>query len=168
VACPVGGTLTSVETSQLTQFLSQGGHVLLLHPGKLLPTLFPDQVKSYQAKEGEIVTMHIPESPVFSGMEPLDISWFDRGGRQLPIACTGVYQLARRTEVVGLADQCDLNGYLGDLSNITKISGTPLVEIHYGKGLLLSSELNLESGLVDPISKRLLTNFIQYLLPKHS
>ena len=51
--------------------------------------IYPDEIKGFKAKEGEIVTMHVPESPVFAGIEPLDLAWFERGGRKLPIACTG-------------------------------------------------------------------------------
>src|SRR5258706_9681565 len=59
-----GVTLTPVETRQLLEFVTQGGRVLMLHPGRSLIGLFPEQVASFKAKEGEIVTLHIPESPV--------------------------------------------------------------------------------------------------------
>ena len=159
-----GVALTPLEISRLRDFISQGGRALMLHPGNLLVNLFPSQVKSYKAKEGEIVTMHVPESPVFSGIEPLDIAWFDRGGRHLPIACIGVYQIvAGREDTTALADQCDIHAYLKNTSDITKYSGSPLVEIKIGKGRLLASELNFESGKNDPISRRLLTNIIGHL-----
>ena len=159
-----GVTLTPSEANQIKEFISRGGHVLMLHPGSLLANLFPSQVKSYKAKEGEIVTMHVPESPVFSEIEPLDIAWFDRGERRLPIACTGVYQIiAARKDTTALADQCDIHAYLKNLSEITKYSSAPLVEIRIGKGRLLASELNFESGKNDPISRRLLNNSIRYV-----
>jgi hypothetical protein len=157
-------TLTSSETDQLKNFVSQGGHLLMLHPGKLLADIFPDQIKSYKAKEGEIVTMHVPESPVFSGIEPLDMAWFDRGDRRLPLACTGVYQaVSGRDDTTALADQCDIHAYLKTTSEITRYTGNPLVEIQIGKGRLLASELNLESAKNDPIARRLLMNMIGYL-----
>lgn len=168
VIAPLDDTaLTPSETSQLKSFVSGGGRVLMLHPKKSLASLFPDQVKSYKAKNGEIVSMHIPESPVFSGIEPLDIAWFGRGQRQLPIACTGVYQIAEgRKDISALADQCDLHGYLNSPSLVQKYGGTPLVEIRIGKGCLLASELNFESAANDPIAKRLLSNIINYPAPK--
>jgi beta-galactosidase len=156
--------LTSLEIDQLKNFVSQGGRILMLHPGKQLTDLFSDQVKSYKAKEGEIVTMHVPESPVFSGIEPLDIAWFDRGDRRLPLACTGVYQtVAGRHDTIILADQCDIHAYLKNTSEITRYNGTPLVEMQIGKGRLLASELNLEAGKNDPVACRLLINMIGYL-----
>ena len=135
----------------------------MLHPERSLANLFPDRIKRYKAKDGEIVTMHVPESPVFSGIEPLDIAWFDRGGRRLPIACTGIYQIVGGKGVQPLADQCDVHGYLTDQSDIQNYEGTPLVELCIGKGCLIASEINFESAASDPISKRLLSNTIRYL-----
>jgi hypothetical protein len=158
--------LTESQASQLKDFVFQGGQVLMVHPGKALATLFPEQIGGYQAKAGEIVTMHVPESPVFSEIEPLDLAWFERGGRQLPIACSGVYQVATdRKDVTALASQLDLHGYLKQTSQISRIGGAPLVEIRIGRGRLLASELCLESGNDDPIARRLLSNIIRYLEP---
>ena len=136
----------------------------MIHPHRSLASLFPDLIKSYKSKEGEIVTMHVRESPVFSGIEPLDIAWFSRGGRSLPIACSGVYQIAESgPNVSALADQCDFHGYLSNPTQVQNFAGTPLVEIHIGKGRLVASELNFESAKNDPISRRLLSNIINYL-----
>jgi beta-galactosidase len=163
----VGGldraTLTPTEANQLKMFASQGGRILMLHPGRALAGIFPGMVK-YRPDEGEIVAMHVPESSVFSGIEPLDIAWFDRGQRRLPIACSGVYQIAAgHDDTTALADQCDFHGYLKDPSEITKYSGTPLVEIHYGNGCLIASEMNFESDASDPIARRILSNILGYL-----
>ena len=158
-----GVSLTDSEMNQLREYLSHGGHVLMLHPGDWLVKIFPDQVKAFTAKEGEIVTMHMPESAVFSGIDPLDIAWFERGDRQLPIACTGVYQTAALHKgITILACQCDVHGYLNKTSDVAKISGTPLLEIQWGKGRLLASELCFESGESDPIARRLLYNAILF------
>jgi hypothetical protein len=160
-----GVKLEPSEIDQLKEFVSQGGQVLMLHPENSLASFFPDQVKSYKAKAGEIVTMHIPESPVFSEIEPQDIAWFDRGGRRVPIACTGVYQIVEgNKDIMALADQCDVHGYLTNPSEVERYSGTPLVEIRIGRGRLLASELNFESASIDPISKRLLSNILNYLV----
>ena len=159
-----GRTLTTSEMAQLHAFISGGANVLMLHPGNALGSLFPDQVKGFKAKEGEIATMHVPESPVFSEIEPLDLAWFERVRRQLPIACTGVFQtVSARDDVTALAWQCDIHGYLKKTSEVTRISGAPLVEIRSGRGRLLASELYLEAGKDDPIARRLLTNAIHYL-----
>ena len=160
-------SMTAGEMNQLREFVSSGGHVLMLHPDAALVSLFPERVTQFRAKEGEIVTMHVPESPVFSGIEPLDLAWFERGERQLPIACAGIYHILNDDgDTVALAQQCDIHGYLKSTSAITKISGTPLVEIRIGAGRLLASEMECESGKTDPVAQRLLSNMIQYMSPR--
>ncbi|HEY1791220.1 MAG TPA: glycoside hydrolase family 2 TIM barrel-domain containing protein [Verrucomicrobiae bacterium] len=159
-----GITLKSSDAAALKAFVANGGRVLMLHPGNSLSGLFPGLVTHYKSKDGEIVTMHVPESPVFSGIEPLDLAWFDRRDRRLPIACSGVYQISDgQNDITALADQCDAHGYLSNPSQIEKFAGSPLVEIRIGKGRLVASELNFESAGTDPISKRLLSNIINYL-----
>ncbi|MGH7979796.1 MAG: hypothetical protein ACREE6_10510 [Limisphaerales bacterium] len=135
------------EVGKLRQFVSQGGRVLMLHPGVILAKLFPDQVKSFTAKKGEIATIHVPESAVFSGIKPLDLAWFERGEGQLPIACTGVYQIAAaREDTMALACQCDFHGSLQNPTDVEKISGAPLAEIRLGN-MLRVQELNGASNL---------------------
>jgi len=159
-----GVTLMPSQMKQLQEFVSQGGRVLMIHPGDSLAELFPSQIKAFVPKQGEIVTMCIPESPVFSEIEPLDLAWFERGGRQLPLACTGVYQIApANKDAIALACQCDLHGYLRKSTDVTKIGGAPLLEIQSGRGRLLASELCFESGKNDPIAQRLLMNCLYYL-----
>jgi hypothetical protein len=161
--------LTATEENQLRDFVSRGGRVLMMHPGAALPALYPDQVGSFTAKDGEIATMHVPESPVFSEIQPLDLAWFPRSGRQLPLACTGVFGItASRADVTGLAWQCDIHGYLKRTSEITNYSGHPLVEIQSGQGRLLASELNLEAAKTDPIACRILMNSLHYLATRNA
>jgi hypothetical protein len=150
-------------TDKLKAFIAQGGNVLLLHPGSSLARLFPGRMKTFTKKDGEIVTMQVPESPVFAGIEPLDLAWFERGGGQLPVACTGVYQINADENATALAGQLDIHAYLQETSDISAMGGTPLVELRLGKGRVLASEMNLESGQDDPIARRLLVNIISYL-----
>ena len=152
------------RAEELKAFVAAGGRVLLLQARGTLPQLFPDLVKRYVPKDGEIVTMHIPESPVFSGIEPLDLAWFERRNREVPIACSGVYQIdSTRSAITPLADQCDIHAYLKRPSEITNYSGSPLVEIKLGKGTVIASEMNFDAGQDDPIAQRLSSNVIRYL-----
>jgi len=168
IVAPNGAALSPSDANDLKQFVFRGGHVLMIHPENSLVDLFPGLVKGYKPKVGEIVTMHIPESPVFSGIEPLDLAWFDRGNRLTPIACSGVYQIAAdHQDIFPLADQCDLHGYLTKPADVQKFSGSPLVEIHFGQGRLIASEMNFESSTTDPISMRLLSNILNYLKSSH-
>jgi len=159
-----GRQLAPEEIKALRTLVAQGGQVLMLHPGANLEQLFPDAVRNFQAKDGEIVTLHVPESPVFSGIKPLDLAWFEASGRQLPIACTGIYKLmAAHPDTTELAWQCDIHGYLNNRLDIASISGTPLLEIVSGQGRLIASEMALEAGQADPIARRVFSNIIHSL-----
>lgn len=149
---------------QFQRFVSSGGRVLLLQPGARLQTLFPEQIKSFRTCPGEIATMHIPESPVFDGLEPLDLAWFELGGGQVPRACRGVYQIEfGRDDTSMLAEVVDIHGYLKTPADLAKYSGTPLVQLKAGKGRVLVSEMMLFEASQDPIAGRLLSNLIKSL-----
>ena len=150
--------------SQLQRFVSSGGRVLLLQPGTKLQTLFPEQIKSFRTCPGEIATMHIPESPVFDGLEPLDLAWFELGDRRVPRACRGTYQIEfGRDDTTMLAEVVDIHGYLKTPADLAKYSGSPLVRLNIGKGKVLASEMMLLEASQDPIAGRLLGNLIKTL-----
>ena len=141
---------------------------MLLQPGEALCRFLPEYVKSYRSTKGEIVSMVVPESPVFDGIEPLDLSWFELGSKTTPLACTGTWEVNRaRPEVETLAHQCDFHGdtLFGPETRIQffKIAGAPLVEIHIGKGIVIASEMVLFAKDRDPIASRLLSNLLKHL-----
>ena len=150
--------------SDLRKFIASGGRALLLHAGDKLPSLFPDQVRGFRTCPGEIVSMHIPESPVFDGIEPLDLAWFELGGGRIPAACRGVYRIdSRRADTTMLAEVVDIHGYLRTPADLAKHSGTPLVQVNDGKGKVIASEMLLFEATQDPIAGRLLANLIKSL-----
>ncbi|MCW3062161.1 MAG: glycosyl hydrolase family 2, partial [Capsulimonas sp.] len=150
--------------TKLTAFVNDGGRVLLWKPGADLVKLFPDQVKTFQKAEGEMVTMHVPESPVFDGLETLDMAWFEMGQGHVPYVSEGRYHIDRaRTDVRALADQCDIHAYLKTPQDVGDVSGTPLVEIRVGAGRILASEMMLDRAGDDPIAGRLLSNLLRDL-----
>jgi len=149
---------------ELRRFVISGGRVLLLHAGAKLPSLFPDQVKAFSTCPGEIVSMHIPESPVFDGLEPLDLAWLELGGGRIPRACRGVYQIeSRRADTTMLAEVVDIHGYLKTPADLAKFTGTPLLQLNDGKGKVIASEMMLFEAVEDPIAGRLLANRIRAL-----
>jgi hypothetical protein len=149
---------------ELRRFVISGGRVLLLHAGATLPSLFPDQVKAFRTCPGEIASMHIPESPVFDGLEPLDLAWFELGEGRVPRACRGVYQIAPRDPVTDvLAQVVDIHAYLKTPADLAKFTGSPLVQINIGKGKVIASEMMLLEAPQDPIAGRLLTNLFKAL-----
>jgi beta-galactosidase len=144
--------------------VSSGGRVLLLQPGTELQTLFPEQIKSFRTRPGEIATMHIPESPVFDGLEPLDLAWFELDDGRIPRACRGTYQIELgRDDTSMLAEVVNIHGYLKTPADLAKHSGSPLVRLNIGKGKVLASEMMLLEASQDPIAERLLGNLIKTL-----
>lgn len=154
----------SKTEGELRRFLVSGGTALLLHAGARLSSLFPDQVKSFRPCPGEIVSMNIPESPVFDGLDPLDLAWFELGEGSLPRACRGVYQIdSRRPDIDMLAEVIDIHGYLKTPADLAKYRGSPLVEIAAGKGKVIASEMMLLEAPHDPIARKLLANIVNAL-----
>lgn len=155
--------LRSAENmSHLQSFVKNGGRVLLLNAGTSLPAIFPDQIRSYRMCDGEIAYMHIPESPVFDGIEPLDLAWFESGGRNIPRVCRGVYSVnSSRSDVSPLAGVVDIHGYLQKPEDVVHVGGSPLVELRIGRGIVFASEMKFETASGDPIAGRLLSNLLR-------
>jgi hypothetical protein len=150
------------QMEQIREFVTAGGRALLLKPGRVLPDLCPDQVQGYRKAEGENAWMWRPESSAFEGLAPLDLSWFDMGRDTIPKACSGTYRVSYlRRDVSVLAYCMDRHGYLKRPEQMTEFGGSPLLQIHLGKGTLIASEMEL--GSEDPIATRLLGNLLLLL-----
>ena len=152
----------------LKKFVQAGGRLLLLQPGAALCDFLPEYVKSHRSTKGEIVSMVVPESPVFDGIEPLDLSWFELGPKTTPLACTGTWEVNRaHPEIEPLAHQCDFHTQIlfGSDKQLPffSIAGAPLVEIHLGKGTIIASEMVLSAKDKDPIAGRLFSNLLETL-----
>lgn len=149
----------------LRRFVNAGGHVLLLHPGRQLVQLFPEQVKEFHSHYSEIATMRVPESFAFDGLEPLDLAWWELGNRAIPQVSQGYYTVdSHRSEVRTLADTLDFHGYLKTPADVVNVGGSPLIEVRLGKGMALASEMLLvEASPFDPIAAKLLSNLIRML-----
>lgn len=149
---------------ELRRHVSAGGRVLILHAGSQLPAVFPEQVRGFRTCPGEIAHMHIPESPVFCGLEPLDLAWFEMGEKRIPRACRGTYRLQPgRSDATILAEVVDIHGYLKTPEDLAAISGSPLIELRIGKGKILATEMILLDAAGDPIATRLLSNLLSAL-----
>jgi hypothetical protein len=159
-------TLDGAE--RLKAFVREGGRLLLLQPGAALCRFLPEYVKSHRSTKGEIVSMVAPESPVFDGLDPLDLSWFELGPKTTPLACIGTWEVNReRPEVDTLAHQCDFHTEIlfgpEQQRPFFNIAGAPLVEIRLGKGRIIASEMVLSAKDRDPIAERLLKNLLNTL-----
>jgi len=123
--------------------------------------LLPDCVAGFIRETREITTMCMPESPVFKGIEPGDMSWFEVPRPDMPYSATGFFHLNRNAEnLTILAQTFRTHGYLRDKAQLAASGGIPLFEVNHGKGTIVVSELLLEAGELDPIAQRLLHNLI--------
>jgi hypothetical protein len=149
---------------RLHRFLTAGGRALLLHPRSQLVALYPSQIGAYRDVEGENVWMKIPEADVFAGIEPLDLCWFQQASTSVPRACSGVYHVSHdQQDATVLAHVIDRHGYLKKPEDVVGISGSPLIELRVGQGLLIASEMMLDAAAQDPVAGRLLANLTRRL-----
>ncbi|BDD11050.1 beta-galactosidase [Fulvitalea axinellae] len=145
---------------------SNGTEVLLIHPGKHLKWNHGNVVAGLYERTGRIVNMRIPESPIFDGIDPMELSWWRAEGRDIPIACRRSYTFKKKNGVTEFATYLRPHVYLGNPQEQLKdMSGSPLVEIKVGLGRVVASEMELNSADKDPVAAKLLVNLIKNLEP---
>lgn len=154
----------ATELKEISAFVGKGGKILLLNSGKLAISLFPEQIRGLIKENGEIMSMEIPESKVFDGIEPLEIRYFNNNERENPIVMKAAYQINRGDKIQPLASFAKVHGYLeGNIYERTKIldsiKGFPILKIK-NKGTAILSEAILSKGLTDPIPAKLFVNMI--------
>ncbi|HXO77232.1 MAG TPA: hypothetical protein VN824_18390, partial [Puia sp.] len=135
------------------------------------------------------VNMEVPESPVFDGIEPLELRYFNDNQREVPIVCHAALQINRNPHVEALAMQMKIHGYVeGDMakrvSYMESIKGFPIIQITEGGaatggaatggpatggrtatgGKVLISTMALDKATTDPVAGRLLSNMIDVLI----
>jgi hypothetical protein len=125
--------------------------------------MFPSQILRYRQQEGEVVTMLVPESPVFSGIEIGDLAWL--GGPtvpRVPVSSRGGYHVAwTNPDLTVLAEEMKAHGYLNTPNDKLKSWVTPLVEIRSPKNApVILSEMSMEAALADPMALRLWANVL--------
>jgi beta-galactosidase len=152
----------------LREHAVRGGAVLVFNSGPQIARLFPDHVRSYTIGSGEIATMRVPESPIFEGLNPLDLGWWELGSGRLPRVCLGSHQVITGSKGLSvLAEIANTHGYLKQASDFMRVSGALLLEISTGAGRWVACELMLlESAPYDPIAGRLLSNLFLALSPQ--
>ncbi len=150
--------------ASLRDYVENGGQLLLLNVGDLLPEMLPGTVKDYRCVPGEIVNFHLPEAPIFNGLEPQDLAWFHTGPRPSALVCEGVFRVDRtKTGVSVLAEFCDYHNYLKQPQDVVQSTGTPLFECRMGEGMLVAAEITPAAIVHDPVAARLLANTLAYV-----
>ncbi|SEW49704.1 glycoside hydrolase family 2 protein [Chitinophaga arvensicola] len=157
-----GKNISPAEQQQLQDFIASGGKVLLLDAAKSASQLFPAHITgALDFPEGDIVNMDIPESPVFKGIAPLELRYFNNNKRELPAACKGALIVKRSAGLEILAKHINIHGYIkGEMAEraeyMAKIQGATLVKI----GTLYLSTMSLEKATTDPVAGKLLYNLL--------
>jgi hypothetical protein len=165
VICDYGWVKDAVQRRRFLSYVASGGRVLLNGPGEHLKTLFPDMVQSFRGGDREIVTMRVPESPAFDGIEVMDLRWFDRGDQRIPIATHGDFKLAETPAVEILAKYTPTHGYLNSQQQRDNMEGAVLFTLRHGQGRVWVTQLAHETGVRDPIAARVLRNILSGAAP---
>ncbi|MGL2993351.1 glycoside hydrolase family 2 protein [Flavobacterium sp. TSSA_36] len=158
-----------LDLQWLRQKFNNGAKILLLKSPEATMKLFPEYITGWIVPtEGDIVNLEIPESKVFDEIGLFDVRYFNNNKNELPTVCNAAFKINRSPEVLELANQTKIHGYInGDMlerSNYVKtIKGFPLVKINKGGQAILSA-MHLDKSETDPIAGRLLANMIQDLL----
>ncbi|GGB02212.1 beta-galactosidase [Puia dinghuensis] len=161
------GNTSLDDLHRLRAFASGGGKVLWLGAGTMAAMVYPDYIKGLLEWKGEIMNMDMPESPVFDGLEPMDLRYFNNNRRESPAVCAGAFQVVRRPGLSAPATFTRVHGYLqGEMAQreaaLDKLRGFPIIRID-DKGVIMLSQVMVEKATTDPVAGRLLTNMIRAL-----
>lgn len=160
VVCDYGWVRDAARRERFLRYVDEGGLALLCAPGSALKNLFPGIVTAFRPGDREIVTMRVPESPVFDGIEVMDLRWFDRGDRGIPLATHGDFKLAESQQVEILAKDAPVHGYLTTQQQRAELEGAVIFTVKHGKGRIWVTQLAHETGVHDPIAARVLRNLL--------
>jgi beta-galactosidase len=158
------------DIKQIRTLVSNGNKVLLLNSEEATKEMYPEYIKDWIVPtDGDIVNMEIPESPIFDGIDPLELRYFNNNMREIPTVCHAAFKINRNPNVTGLAEQIKIHGYVNAKSMeqrsdyMETIKGFPIVKIK-DSGSVITSVMSLEKAPTDPVAGKLLSNMINDLL----
>lgn len=144
---------------------AKGVPTLLVHPGKHLQWLFWWHVDEVYERKGRVVHMKVPEHPAFNEIDPFDLAWWQQEGRTRPRACRRSYRFKKEDGVTPLATYLRPHVYISKPEEeLKEMNGVPLAEMDIKGGKLIASELELNSGVKDPVAAKVFVNILSYLL----
>lgn len=159
-------SVTDAEAKALRQYDENGGQLLFLNSNEVAKAVFPEHIDSWVIPtEGDITFMERNDSPVFDGIEPLELRYFNNNRREIPTACNTTLQVNRGENVTELAGQIKIHAYIDGAAEarqkrINELRGFTLIGIKAGKGRALVSTMATQKASTDPIAARLLHNMI--------
>jgi len=161
--------INSAEAQQLRMLVAKGGKLLLLNAVPAARAMYPEYIRDwFKPTEGDIANIDIPESPVFNGIELMDLRYFNNNKREIPVVCNTVMKVNRDPNTELLAKHIKIHGYInGEMDARAKymetIQGTTIMKIK-NKGAVIVSTMALEKGVTDPVAGKLLANILNDLL----
>jgi hypothetical protein len=172
--CIISGEmkLGDAEIQQLRNFQHNGGNLLLLNVKNLAKQLYPEHIKGFVDTwdMGDIAYMERNDMPVFDGIEPLELRYFNNNKREIPLVCKEVFSVNRNNNLTELTGHMRIHGYC-DFKNpeqhqerVSEFRGFPMIQISDGKGKAIVSGMCVEKASTDPIAGKLLVNMVNNLL----
>lgn len=166
--------MTNDEKEQLRKFQREGGKLMVLNAPKLSQQLYPEHITGTVNtwEMADIAFMERNDYPVFNGIEPLELRYFNNGKREIPVVCTEVFHVNRNENLTELAGHMRVHGYCDfktpeqHQERVSEFRGFPLVEIADGAGKAIVSGMTVTKASTDPIAGRLLVNMINELASK--
>lgn len=160
-------TLSPAAIRQLRTFVRKGGKLLLLNVKEVARQLYPEYIKGWIIPtEGDICFMEKEDDPVFDGIEPMELRYWNDNRRDIPTVCHAAIKTVRSVNVEELVGQMKIHAYidggkpLDRIRRIDQMRGYPLIRIKDGKGSVLVSTMSTDKAETDPIAARLLENMI--------
>lgn len=153
------------DVQAIRALMATGKKLLFLHSESAAKAAFPQYISGWLTdNEADIANIEIPESPLFNGIAPLELRYFNNEKSELPAVCDRYLTINRSEHTEGLVSHIRIHGYInGDMSQRTKfmetIKGFPVVQIR-DKGEAIISTMLHEKALTDPVAGRLLANMI--------
>ncbi|RZF62141.1 glycoside hydrolase family 2 TIM barrel-domain containing protein [Sphingobacterium corticibacterium] len=154
------------DLKSVRNYIAKGGKVLILNSEEATKGVFPEYITGWvKPSEGEIVSMEIPESPVFDDIDLLELRYFNNNKPELPTVCDNVFQVVRDEQVMELASLVKIHGYIEDemeqrSEKMKTLKGYPLLKIVDGKGHAIVSSMSHRKTSTDPVAAKLLANMI--------
>lgn len=158
----IGRTLSEEEAAAVRKFAEAGGKAVLLNQQALPSALLNGKSAAYTPENMEIMTMNIPESTLFAGIDELDTAWFSNG-RDVPYVAYGRYTIDRMDpSLCALGETLQWHNYIAKPTDYIKIGGTPLFSLRAGTGAILISCLRTDVNDLDPVASRLTGNILTW------
>ncbi len=147
--------------------IRRGQRVVFLGGAENLKKNFPEIIDSIYRQPAEMISMTVPESPIFQGIEPLDLTWPNNGKREKPLACRESFYISPKTNVEVLAQFTTIHGAINLAfhkreERVREFTGFPLVRVKMGKGEAIFCTLLMEKAATDPVYGQLLDNLLDF------